>query len=125
MSNSEYIKKKTGSTTLGEKMNKLSNKIINIYLTSKDTIVFANSVVIIIKDKPVVFKSVDIINFGYLATSQQVSDNTITEEIIQKASKLIKFSEHSSSARLSILQMEIERIQNVKSSCSIKNGKRK
>ena len=120
-------KKRTNSNsnTLGAVLERHPNKIIRIYLTSEEANVLANSVVIVKDGKARVFTSISVVDAGNLATSSHVSAATLADEVIPNASKAMKFSKESGSARLRILQMEVGRIQKIKNSCSIKNGRRK
>ena len=116
---------KINAPTLKEILVKQPNKIALIYLTSNNANILANSVVVVKDEKAYVFDSSNIVDIGHSALCQNVSTETLTDIVIPNACKTIKFSSESDSARLSILQMQIERVQKIKNSCSIKNGKRK
>lgn len=109
------------SNTLREILVNNDKKKIKIYFTSNPY-----SVVVVEDNGSVyVFESSSIIDMGDTATYKNLSSMELFSEIIPNALKCVTLSGESRTARIRIIQLLVGQVQNIRNSCSIKNGKSK
>lgn len=108
------------SNTLREILVNNNKKKIKIYFTSNPY-----SVVVEDNGSVYVFESSSIIDMGDAATYRNLSSMELFSEIIPNALKCVTLSGESRTARIRIIQLLVGQVQNIRNSCSIKNGKSK